>query len=84
MTWSYDADAGKPIVTLTWEKANGPQVSKPKSRGLGSKLIVPQPGIQSVDLRYRPQGVRCTMVLPVDGQFETYLRPSGFVAEGNT
>lgn len=58
--WSLHGDD----IHLTWTESGGPLVLPPTRRGLGSRLLVAQGGLKSVDLRFDPAGVVCRMVVP--------------------
>lgn len=50
-------------VELDWQERNGPLVTKPKRRGLGSRLLTRgYPGL-AVDHQFNREGVRCIMRL---------------------
>jgi two-component sensor histidine kinase len=51
-------------VELLWQERGGPPVIPPTKRGLGSRLLVAQGGLRSVDLRFEPAGVVCRIVIP--------------------
>jgi two-component sensor histidine kinase len=55
-------DESTPKLVIEWTEEGGPAVVKPSRKGLGSRLLAPQPGIAHVKIEYRPQGVRCTIV----------------------
>lgn len=44
---------------MLWAEKGGPPVSPPKREGLGTRLLMPQPGIEGVDLNFDPAGVWC-------------------------
>lgn len=44
---------------LLWAEKGGPRVAKPTREGLGTRLLMPQPGIDGVDLNFDPAGVWC-------------------------
>lgn len=58
--WAIDGDE----IHLAWQERGGPPVTPPTRRGLGSRLLVAQGGLKSVDLRFDPAGVACRMVIP--------------------
>jgi len=50
---------------LDWIESGGPPVSPPTRKGLGSRLIAPQRGIDAVEIAFRAEGLTCQIV--VDG-----------------
>ncbi|MGN6356980.1 MAG: sensor histidine kinase [Novosphingobium sp.] len=58
--WAVHGDE----IHLAWRESGGPQVVPPTTRGLGSRLLVAQGGLKSVDLQFDPAGVVCRMVVP--------------------
>jgi two-component sensor histidine kinase len=46
-----------------WEETGGPPVEPPKRRGLGSRLLSKQAGLESVTLEFRPEGVACQITV---------------------
>lgn len=50
-------------IRIDWVERNGPPVVKPTRRGLGSRLIARQPGLEAVDLRFEANGVVCGLML---------------------
>lgn len=55
-------------IVLEWIERDGPPVAPPKRRGLGSRLIAKQPGLEAVDLRFEPRGVTCLIQLRAPAQ----------------
>jgi two-component sensor histidine kinase len=55
------------MVELVWRESGGPIVAPPAKRGLGSRLLMPQGGLKSVDLQFLADGVVCRMALPRTG-----------------
>jgi two-component sensor histidine kinase len=51
-------------IHLSWCETGGPLVHPPTERGLGSRLLVAQGGLKSVDLQFEPIGVVCRMIVP--------------------
>lgn len=85
VTWQIvhaGADMGGAALDLRWRERGGPVVQPPQRRGFGSVLIERGMSYEiggSVDLRFDPSGVTCTMLVPteniVDGA-ETVASPS--------
>ncbi len=53
---------------VIWHEQGGPPVPQKRSRGFGTDLIekiVAHELGHSVDLRFEPEGVHCTLVVPV-------------------
>lgn len=63
IAWTTVADE----VHLSWQETGGPPVVAPTKRGLGSRLLVAQGALRSVDLAFHPEGVVCRMVIPRAG-----------------
>jgi two-component sensor histidine kinase len=51
-------------IHLTWTERHGPLVAPPAHKGLGSKLIERGLPNTSIDWRFEPGGVICTIDLP--------------------
>ena len=63
LRWSVEpGDAGEDVV-LQWTETGGPPVAAPTRRGLGSRLLRRQAGIEAVEVDYAPEGVRCRLVV---------------------
>jgi two-component sensor histidine kinase len=60
ITWTVQNDE----IHLAWRERGGPPVVPPTKRGLGSRLLVAQGGLKSVDLQFEPAGVTCRMIVP--------------------
>lgn len=60
-----DGDGGE-HVRIVWAEHEGPRVKEPAKRGLGSRII--QRGLPNatIDLRFEPRGVVCTIDLLLD------------------
>lgn len=68
LRWDVD-DAGE-WLTLTWLESDGPKVTKPTRKGFGSRLVneaVPRQLSGKVQTDYDPDGVRCTIAIPLAG-----------------
>lgn len=63
VTWTTTATE----VHLSWREIGGPPVTPPSKRGLGSRLLVTQGALQSVDLEFHPDGVICRIIIPRTG-----------------
>jgi two-component sensor histidine kinase len=48
---------------LTWREENGPPVPPPTRQGLGSRLLRPQPGLETITLMFPPTGAVCEMII---------------------
>lgn len=46
---------------LLWTERGGPRVSPPVRKGLGTRLLMPQPGIEAIELNFDPAGLWCEM-----------------------
>ena len=73
LNWNlaYEAD-GHRSMSLLWEESGGPQVTKPRRRGFGTRLIdrtFAQSGGRA-RLEFNPQGLRCVVTLPLSAPEE--------------
>jgi two-component sensor histidine kinase len=50
-------------LVLDWTEAGGPPVEMPKRRGLGSRLVVAQTGIEGATMDFRPEGLTSRIVV---------------------
>jgi two-component sensor histidine kinase len=57
LNWRVDAR----VAVFHWQESGGPLVEAPKRRGLGSRLLTKQSGLDEVDLRFDAEGVSCTI-----------------------
>ena len=57
LTWFIGPD-GTTLYVL-WAEKDGPPVSAPLREGLGTRLLMPQSGLDGVDLNFDPAGVWC-------------------------
>jgi two-component sensor histidine kinase len=69
-------------VVIRWAEMNGPSVSAPKRRGLGTRLLVRQTGLEAVDLRFNPQGVTCDITVQAAPAAQRAPGRKGAAAEG--
>lgn len=63
VTWTVAGDE----IHISWREIAGPPVTPPTKRGLGSRLLVAQGALRSVDLQFNPDGVACRIVIPRAG-----------------
>jgi two-component sensor histidine kinase len=50
-------------LVLRWIEEGGPPVVEPSRKGLGTRLLAAQHGLDEVAIDYAPGGVRCTIVI---------------------
>jgi len=65
ISWEREGDE---LVVLNWAERGGPEVSKDRTPGFGTQLIqkiVAHELRQPVDLRFDPDGVSCTLRIPL-------------------
>ncbi|KNH02832.1 MULTISPECIES: CHASE domain-containing protein [Qipengyuania] len=80
--WSQVNDT---LAKIEWIESNGPPVDKPRRRGFGTDLIekiVAHELRHPVELDFCPEGVRCTLLVPVREPSEFELRRKGPAAVG--
>lgn len=63
LSWELVTAKGERWVVLKWRESGGPQVSAPTRRGLGSKLLIRQPGLEHVRLEFAAEGVWCEIAV---------------------
>ena len=71
IAWRIDASAPDPWLRLDWRESGGPAVTPPSRKGFGSRLIetgLAQELNGEVHLTYAPQGVACSIAMPLPGQ----------------
>jgi two-component sensor histidine kinase len=56
---SWFIGPGSSTLYLLWTERGGPKVSPPTRAGIGTKLLMPQPGLDGVELTFDPAGVWC-------------------------
>ncbi|ABD25677.1 signal transduction histidine kinase [Novosphingobium aromaticivorans DSM 12444] len=56
---SWFIGSGGSTLFLLWTEKGGPQVKAPDREGLGTRLLMPQPGLDGVELNFDPDGVWC-------------------------
>ena len=50
-------------LKLTWQELFGPPVATPEKRGLGTRLLTQQGGLDEVHVHFRPEGVVCEIAI---------------------
>jgi two-component sensor histidine kinase len=68
--WTIEPTPEGRRLVLSWQEKDGPQVTPPLRKGFGSRVI--ERGLTheldgAVQLDYRPEGLICTMNIPVPG-----------------
>jgi two-component sensor histidine kinase len=63
LSWTIKGAGERSELTLHWMETGGPPVERPVRRGLGSRLLVRQSGLDEVNLEFCPAGVQCTIVV---------------------
>ncbi|MGN6497544.1 MAG: CHASE domain-containing protein, partial [Tsuneonella sp.] len=77
VTWVLERDN---LASLRWVESGGPAVPPSRQRGFGTELIekiVAHELRHPVDLQFDPEGVRCTLMVPVRQPSEFELRARG-------
>jgi two-component system CheB/CheR fusion protein len=65
LAWSVRQVDHGPVLEFHWREVEGPPVKKPLSQGFGSNLIRRGLPGASVEHEFRPDGVTCTIALPI-------------------
>ena len=65
LSWQVAADDGHRHVHLTWKERHGPRVAAPDHAGFGSTLIERSLPGATVERRFEPEGLLCTIDLPL-------------------
>jgi two-component sensor histidine kinase len=66
VSWSIDRTGAEPMLRLRWVESGGPPVKTPTRRGFGLRLLESHVLGDEVYVEFAPQGVRCTISIPVD------------------
>jgi two-component system CheB/CheR fusion protein len=56
---------GQRVLKFVWKESGGPAVKKSKKPGFGSELITKGLPQADVQWQFRPEGLSCTIVLPL-------------------
>ena len=69
VTWMRRrAESGKHVLEILWREGGGPQVSRPKRRGFGSRLLEQSLRHEfgcTITLSFAPEGLECRICLPL-------------------
>lgn len=77
VTINWDEAHSDDQVEITWKEAGGPIVKQPTRIGMGSGLLRPGRGLDSVKLEFPPDGVECAICLKVmPGSVRSYTARS--------
>ncbi|MBC8128796.1 MAG: PAS domain-containing protein [Rhizobiaceae bacterium] len=71
ISWTVDPTPSASRLTLLWQEVGGPTVTPASRKGFGSMVIERTLGHElggEVHLDYPPEGVVCTMNIPIPGQ----------------
>jgi two-component system CheB/CheR fusion protein len=66
LSWKLASDKGRRALEFEWRERNGPAVEPPAQLGLGSSLIDHGIPGATVQREFLPQGLRCTIRVPLD------------------
>jgi two-component sensor histidine kinase/CHASE1-domain containing sensor protein len=82
-TWVLEQDN---LASVRWVESGGPAVAPERQRGFGTELIekiVAHELRHPVDLQFDPEGVRCTLMVPVRQPSEFELRARSRAMRGS-
>jgi two-component sensor histidine kinase len=63
LDWTIHGEDARSEVRLQWLERGGPPVGLPIRKGLGSRLLVRQAGLDEVSVAFAPAGLECMMVV---------------------
>ncbi|MDF8335199.1 sensor histidine kinase [Novosphingobium cyanobacteriorum] len=61
ISW-FVAEGGGGLFLL-WKEVGGPTVRPPQRTGIGTRLLMPQPGLDRVELAFEPRGLWCEIAI---------------------
>ncbi|MCW1381311.1 sensor histidine kinase [Novosphingobium sp. KCTC 2891] len=61
LSWFIASD-GRNLYIL-WKETGGPPVVPPKREGIGTRLLMPQPGLDAVEISFDRKGVWCELMI---------------------
>jgi two-component system CheB/CheR fusion protein len=73
LSWRLTTSSEERLLTVRWQERNGPPVVEPEATGFGSALI--KKGLPNAKVRHEfcPEGVTCTIELPMPEAAESGL-----------
>jgi two-component sensor histidine kinase len=69
VSWAEETREGEPWLVLRWSEHGGPVVTPPSRSGFGRVLLERSLAYDvdgHVDLDFRPEGLRCTAMIPFE------------------
>jgi two-component sensor histidine kinase len=54
------------VLALQWRERGGPEVTKPKNKGFGMRLIARAPRVSHADMDFAPDGLVCRLMLDIE------------------
>jgi len=64
--WELLPRAGSRTLALRWRERGGPEVTKPRNKGFGLRLIAKAPSVSQVDMDFAPDGLVCRLTLEIE------------------
>jgi two-component sensor histidine kinase len=80
VSWTFDTTASVPRLRLAWTESGVPNVPKSSRRGFGHELIervLPYELDATTAIAFAPEGVRCTIDVPLTGRTRNTEQPRG-------
>jgi len=75
MAWSLDEKDGPAALQLVWHERGGPVVKTPTMTGFGTRLLKDSFSGHAT-VAYPPEGVECSIKIPLDASGTATLHPS--------
>ena len=63
LSWRVLPSPPSDTILMRWAEANGPPVSAPTRRGLGTRLLARQSGLEDVAVHFNPEGLVCEITV---------------------
>jgi two-component system CheB/CheR fusion protein len=70
LSWIVGSRTDRKVVRLVWEETGGPHVDRPGPSGFGTSLIDSAIPGAAVSREFRPDGLVCTIEIPLGGEAE--------------